>query len=63
MGLCPQIQRASVSIMANVAEGFNRQTRKEFSNFKTAAHLHRSTVFGFMAELSLGIYSSTAALY
>lgn len=33
LGLCSQIQRASVSIMANVAEGFNRQTKKEFSNF------------------------------
>ena len=31
--LCGQIQRASVSIMANIAEGFDRQSRKEFVQF------------------------------
>src|SRR5687768_7138852 len=32
-GLSNQIQRASVSIMANIAEGFGRHSDKEFANF------------------------------
>jgi four helix bundle protein len=32
-GLCNQIQEPSVSIMANIAEGFDRQSKKEFSRF------------------------------
>jgi len=32
-GLCKQIQEASVSIMANIAEGFDRQSKKEFIKF------------------------------
>ena len=37
-GLCSQIQRASVSIMANIAEGFGRHSDKEFANFLNIAH-------------------------
>lgn len=33
LSLCNQIQKASVSVMANIAEGFDRQSRKEFSQF------------------------------
>lgn len=37
-GLRDQIRRASVSIMANVAEGFGRRSDKEFANFLNMAH-------------------------
>src|SRR5207253_10774367 len=33
-----QNQRASVSIMANIAEGFGRHSDKEFANFLNMAH-------------------------
>ena len=32
-GFCDQIQRASVSVMSNIAEGFERGTRQEFMNY------------------------------
>jgi len=37
-GLVDQMRRASVSIMANIAEGFARRTNKEFVNFLGMAH-------------------------
>jgi four helix bundle protein len=33
-----QLRRASVSIMANIAEGFGRRSDKEFANFLNIAH-------------------------
>jgi four helix bundle protein len=33
-----QIRRASISIMANIAEGFGRHSDKEFANFINIAH-------------------------
>jgi four helix bundle protein len=32
-GFCDQIQRAAVSIMSNIAEGFERGTKQEFLNY------------------------------
>ena len=48
-GLRDQIQRASVSIMANIAEGFGRHSDKEFANFLNMAH-------GSAAEVQSHLY-------
>jgi four helix bundle protein len=37
-GLSDQLRRASVSIMANIAEGFGRRSDKEFANFLNMAY-------------------------
>ncbi|MGH9967366.1 MAG: four helix bundle protein [Pyrinomonadaceae bacterium] len=39
-----QIRRASISIMANIAEGFGRHTDKDFANFLSMAHASVSEV-------------------
>ncbi len=44
-----QIRRASVSIMANIAEGFGRRSKKEFANFLNMAH-------GSAAEVQCHLY-------
>jgi four helix bundle protein len=43
-GMRDQVQRASVSIMANIAEGFGRHSDKEFANFLNMAHGSASEV-------------------
>ncbi|MGA7731757.1 MAG: four helix bundle protein [Chloroflexia bacterium] len=48
-GLAGQIQRASVSIMSNVAEGFERGSRAEFAQFLSVAK-------GSCSELRSQIY-------
>ena len=37
-GLRDQLRRASVSVMANIAEGFGRRSDKEFANFLNMSH-------------------------
>jgi four helix bundle protein len=44
-----QLRRASVSIMANIAEGFGRKSKKEFANFLNMAH-------GSAAEVQCHLY-------
>jgi four helix bundle protein len=48
-GLRDQIRRASVSIMANIAEGYGRRSDKEFSNFLNIDH-------GSIAETQSHLY-------
>lgn len=48
-GLRDQIRRASVSIMANIAEGLGRRSDKEFANFLNMAH-------GSVAEAQSHLY-------
>lgn len=48
-GLREQIRRSSVSIMANIAEGFGRKSDKEFANFLNYAH-------GSVAETQSHLY-------
>ena len=43
-GLTSQIRRATVSIMANIAEGFDRRSDKELTNFLSIARASSSEV-------------------
>lgn len=51
-----QIRRASVSIMANIAEGFGRRSKKEFANFLNMAH-------GSAAEVQCHLYIALDQTY
>ncbi len=55
-GLRNQIQRASVSIMANIAEGFGRRSDKEFANFLNMAH-------GSASEVQSHLYVALDLIY
>lgn len=58
-----QIERASVSIMNNIAEGFERQTNKEFKNFLYIAKGSAGEVRSMLSlALDLGYISSSAYL-
>lgn len=58
-GLKDQIQRAAISIMANIAEGFERETDREFVQFLVYArgsvgelksHLYVALDLGYLSE-------------
>jgi len=55
-GLRDQIRRSSVSIMANIAEGFGRRSDKEFANFLNYAH-------GSVAETQSHLYVALDLAY
>jgi four helix bundle protein len=60
-GLRDQVQRASVSIMSNIAEGFGRHSDKEFANFLNIAHASVSEVQSHLyVALDLGYISDSA---
>lgn len=55
-GLRDQIRRASVSIMANIAEGHGRRTNAEFANFLNIAR-------GLTAEVQSHLYVALGLNY
>jgi len=55
-GLKDQIRRASVSIMANIAEGHGRRTNSEFANFLNLAR-------GSVAEVQSHLYVAVGLNY
>jgi four helix bundle protein len=68
-GLCSQIQRASVSVMSNIAEGFERGSRGEFSHLLNVARAScaevRSDLYvaldvGYLKEPSFGLHMAQA---
>ena len=69
-GLRDQIRRASVSIMANIAEGHGRRSNSEFANFLNLArgsahevqsHLHVAVGLGYIERVEFDeIYRTLA---
>lgn len=63
-GICDQIRRAAVSIPSNIAEGFGRDTPKEFSHFLSIA---RGSLYELSTQLEianrLGYLQPNSGLY
>lgn len=61
-GLRDQIRRASVSIMANIAEGHGRRTNAEFANFLNLARGSAAEVQSHL-HIALGIGDVDKAIF
>lgn len=63
-GICDQIRRAAVSIPSNIAEGFGRDTPKEFAHFLSIA---RGSLYEISTQLEiasrLGYLQPNSGLY
>ena len=63
-GICDQIRRAAVSIPSNIAEGFGRDTPKEFAHFLSIA---RGSLYEVSTQLEianrLGYLQPDSGLY
>jgi four helix bundle protein len=69
-GLCNQIRRAAVSVMSNIAEGYERSGRGEFVQFLAVAkgsagevrsHLYVALDQGYISEVAFKELSGLAA--
>ena len=69
-GICDQIRRAAVSVPSNIAEGFGRDTPKEFAHFlsiargslyETMTQLEIASRLGYLAQDS-GLYSQAESI-
>jgi four helix bundle protein len=67
--LLSQIRRSAVSVMANIAEGFHRHSRKDFLKFldysraslaETTSHLYVALDQGYITENNLDDLKTTA---
>jgi len=71
-GLKDQIRRASVSVMANIAEGHGRRTNLEFANFlnvsrgsvaEVQSHLYVARALGYISSAEFDqIYASLSEI-
>lgn len=71
-GLIDQIRRSAVSIMANIAEGFERKSNKEFIQFlfiakgscgEVRSHIYVASDLGYLnAEFSESLHKKTITI-
>lgn len=60
--LIDQLKRASLSVAANIAEGYGRNTKKDFSQFLSIALGSVNELIAYLDFLSLEFHIDTVAL-